>query len=200
MDRHQNHPRRTDSYIFSNQGGNETWSKIGRHTYGFPEIQERGAAKLTIGNYCSIADEVVIILANHNQNYITQYPFFSLNFLWDKAKNCETDHVCKDVYIGNDVWIGYGVKILPGTIIGDGVIIAAGAVVCGTVSPYSIYGGVPAKLIRKRYDKDRIEKLLKIKWWEWEDEMVNNNINYLLSDDIDVFINKFYKDINKIEE
>ena len=80
--------------------------------------------------------------------------------------------------IGNDVWIGWHAIITPGVSIGDGAIIAAGAVVTHDVPPYAIVGGIPAKVIRKRFSDDMIEKLLKIKWWDWSDEKIMENYAY----------------------
>lgn len=97
----------------------------------------------------------------------------------------------KDSVIGNDVWIGNNVCIKQGITIGDGAIIATGAVVTKNVLPYTIYGGVPAKLIKKRFTDEQIEELLKIKWWDWNIEKIklatiNNDF-----DNIDSFIKKY---------
>ena len=71
--------------------------------------------------------------------------------------------------IGNDVWIGLNTTILSGISIGDGAIIGAESLVTKNVGPYEIWGGNPAKFIKKRFDDDTIQKLLEIKWWDWED-------------------------------
>jgi acetyltransferase-like isoleucine patch superfamily enzyme len=82
------------------------------------------------------------------------------------------------VSIGNDVWIGANVCILPGVNIGDGAIIAAGAIVNRDVPPYSIVGGVPARVIKYRFDDWMIDKFLKIRWWDWSIERIEENIEY----------------------
>ena len=78
----------------------------------------------------------------------------------------------RQVIIGNDVWIGAGACILSGVKIGDGSIIGARAVVTKDVEPYTIVAGVPARELRKRFDKKIIERLLEIKWWDWNDEEI----------------------------
>lgn len=73
--------------------------------------------------------------------------------------------------IGNDVWIGYGVTVLNGVKIGDGAVLSAGCVVTKDVAPYSVVGGVPARLIKKRFSDEIIERLIKIRWWEYGPEV-----------------------------
>ena len=81
-----------------------------------------------------------------------------------------------DIVVGNDVWIGYEAVILAGVTIGDGAIIGARAVVTKDVPPYTIVGGVPAKPIRKRFNEETIDILLKLKWWDWSKEKIAKNI------------------------
>ena len=78
--------------------------------------------------------------------------------------------------IGNDVWIGYEAVIMAGVHIGNGAIIAARAVVTKDVPPYTIVGGVPARLIRKRFDEETIQKLKTLKWWEWPFEKIKQSL------------------------
>lgn len=89
-----------------------------------------------------------------------------------------------DVIIGNDVWIGYGATLMSGVKVGDGAVIAANSVVTKNVEPYTIVGGNPAKVIRKRFEKEVIEKLLKIQWWNWDDSKINKNLKFLCSDNL----------------
>ena len=81
-----------------------------------------------------------------------------------------------DIVVGNDVWIGYEAVILAGVTIGDGAIIGARAVVTKDVPPYTIVGGIPAKQIRKRFNEETIDTLLKLKWWDWSKERISKNI------------------------
>ena len=86
--------------------------------------------------------------------------------------------------IGNDVWIGYEAVIMSGVTIGDGAIIGARAVVAKHVPPYTIVGGIPAKPIRKRFSDEVVSSLLEIKWWEWSDERIRENISAIQSGNI----------------
>ena len=81
-----------------------------------------------------------------------------------------------DIVVGNDVWIGYEAVILAGVTISDGAIIGARAVVTKDVPPYTIVGGIPAKQIRKRFNEETIDTLLKLKWWDWSKERISKNI------------------------
>jgi acetyltransferase-like isoleucine patch superfamily enzyme len=165
---------------------------IGAHTYGVPKVFEAGMAGLKIGKFCSIAAGTTIILGNHNINTATTYPFSSLKKYWPGARreNIKDHNTNGDVIIGNDVWIGSNATIMSGITIGDGSVIAANSVVTKNVQPYSIVGGSPAKLLRMRHDDAVIEALLKIQWWNWSDEVIDERVNYLLSD-INEFVNRF---------
>lgn len=140
-----------------------------------------------IGRFCSIAADVSVITGNHPSNFISTSPsFFSLlkqNGLiyTDKQK---FDEILPQTKICNDVWIGEGGIIMGGTTIGDGAIIGAGAVVVKDVPPYAVVGGVPAKVIKYRFEQPVIDKLLELKWWNASDEKLKNNISYFQSEDI----------------
>lgn len=90
--------------------------------------------------------------------------------------------------IGSDVWIGYEAVILSGVKIGDGAIIGARAVVTRDVEPYAIVGGVPARLIRKRFSDDTIDTLMKLRWWDWPHERIKRNIAAIQTGDIDKLV------------
>lgn len=89
------------------------------------------------------------------------------------------------IIIGNDVWIGYEAIVLSGVTIGDGAIIGARVVVTKDVPPYTIVGGVPGKAIKKRFNETTIKKLLRLKWWDWSDEMIAQNIQAIKSGNIE---------------
>lgn len=90
-----------------------------------------------------------------------------------------------DIIIGNDVWIGYEAVILAGITIGDGAIIGTRDVVTKDVPPYTIVGGIPAKPIRKRFDEEIIVQLLRLKWWDWSEKKISQNIKAIQSGNIE---------------
>lgn len=168
-------------------------AEYGKGSYGMPEVISFGeGAHLRVGKYCSIADNVKILLGGeHRVDWVTTYPF---SFLWPKVAGHIPGHpkTKGDVIIGNDVWIGMGAFILSGVTIGDGAVVGANALVTKNVPPYAIVGGNPAKIIKYRFDEYTIQKLLKIAWWNWSEKKISAAMPLLLSDDIDMFI-KFYE-------
>lgn len=164
----------------------------GKYTYGNPKIRQWGEdAKLYIGSFCSIASGVTIYLGgNHRVDWVTTYPFGYINKTtfntFDGLGHPKTNG---DVIIGNDVWIGENVTIMSGVNIGDGAVIANNSHVVKDVIPYSMVGGNPAKLIKKRFTDKQIDNLLQIKWWDWEDSKINRFAPLLCNCDIDNFIN-----------
>ncbi|AKG19917.1 CatB-related O-acetyltransferase [Calothrix sp. 336/3] len=142
--------------------------------------------KLIIGKFCSIASDVKFVMngGNHRTDWLTNYPFPIFGAGWEVAMPETWPHK-GDTVIGNDVWIGYGAMVMPGIQIGDGAIIATGAVVTRNVAPYSVVGGNPAKEIRQRFPDQVIEKLLNIRWWDWEIEKITHNLKAICGSDID---------------
>lgn len=136
--------------------------------------------KLIIGKFCSIACGTRFLFnsANHSLSSLSSYPFPIFYEQWGlDSKNVVDAWDNKgDIVIGNDVWIGYEAVILSGVTIGDGAIIGTRAVVTKDIPPYTIVGGVPAKIIRKRYSDEIISELLRIKWWNWEKQKIAQNI------------------------
>ncbi len=146
--------------------------------------------KLIIGKFCMIASDVTFIMngANHLTDAITTYPFSIFGGDWSNAMEGKEFPFKGNTVVGNDVWIGYGTTVMPGVNIGDGSIIGSKSVVTKDVEPYSIVGGNPAKIIRKRFTNEEISSLLKLNWWDWPIEKITKNIKMLTDNDIDKLI------------
>jgi acetyltransferase-like isoleucine patch superfamily enzyme len=163
--------------------------KIGRWTYGSPKVLSWGeGATLEIGAFCSIAKGVKIFLGGeHRTDWITTYPF---GVVWKRNEIKGHPSTKGDVVIGNDVWLGEDCTILSGVKIGDGAVVGTGAIVVQDVPPYAIVFGNPARVMRYRFDKNTIESLLEIQWWNWSDEKITDNLPLLSNSDIGKFIKK----------
>lgn len=139
--------------------------------------------KLIIGKFCMIASGVKFIMngANHLTDAISAYPFAIFGHDWQHAMEGKSYPTKGDTIIGNDVWIGHNATIMAGVKIGDGAIIATNATVTKDVPPYSIVGGNPAQLIRKRFSEEKIQELLQLAWWDWDIEKITANVQMLTS-------------------
>ena len=171
------------SYPSSLKVGCYSYGEINAIISGFDHI-------IDIGNFVSIAQNVTFLLdAEHNVNTLSTFPF-RVMFL-----NCQTEAFGKgDIIIDDDVWIGYGAIILSGVHIGQGSIIAAGSVVTSNVPPYAIVGGVPAKVIRYRFNQQVIDYLLTLDYKALTDS------KELLLDHINEFYDKIdHLDINELK-
>lgn len=187
--------------------------RIGRYTYGYESLFNYFPIVKEIGRFCSI-NGTARVWDNHPIETVTTSPIldYMMFFPWEKESERETfiekygknksnplyksSALRQDapIIIGNDVWICANVVILPGVTIGDGAIVAAGAVVTKDVPPYAIVGGVPAKIIKYRFSEDVINELIKIKWWNWEIDKIEENMEYLYQPD------KFIEEFGKIKE
>lgn len=151
-------------------------SKLGKMTY----VAEGTSVGFTeIGAFCSIGPNVSLGgLGWHPTDRLSTHPAFYSSRLqagttFVKNNNgIDNETELQHTKVGNDVWIGAGCIILDGMTIGDGAIIAAGAVVTKDVPPYAIVGGVPAKIIRYRFDINTITALLKWRWWELSNDEI----------------------------
>jgi acetyltransferase-like isoleucine patch superfamily enzyme len=164
--------------------------KIGPWTYGRPEISAGHEAALTIGSFSSFASGVKIVLGGeHRTDWITTYPF---NILFPDAAHYEGHPATKGaVTIGHDVWVGQDACIFSGVTIGNGAVVAARSVVRRSVAPYSIVGGNPAERLLYRFDKETIDALQKIAWWDWSLPKIREAWPLLLAGDSKAFIAKY---------
>ena len=167
--------------------GTEISGDITIGDYSYISSPNTYVSNAIIGKHCSIARNVTIGVGGHNYHWVTTGAIIvdsDYNFIPNPK-----DVIQKDTpIIGNDVWIGMNTMIMRGVKIGDGAVIAAGSVVTKDVEPYSIVAGIPAKHIKFRFGREQINALLRIKWWDWSDEKIKENIGYFY--DIDLFIKK----------
>lgn len=185
MDQRKKHP------FYTNQNKKYKNHSIGDFTFGKPMIYFDPTdknQKVSIGKFCSIARNVTIYAgAEHHYNWISQYSFNKFKIFNEK----QLIKTKGPVIIGNDVWIGDSAFILSEVTIGDGAVIGANSVVSKNVDPYSIVVGNPAKHIKYRFSNEQIASLLKIQWWNWDIQKIENSFPLLLSDNIDNFIQKY---------
>lgn len=184
------------------EGGNVIWGDINDSEIGYGTVMAHYSrlSFCKVGRYTSIGEHVDIIRGNHPlDKFVSTSPcFYSLGkqsgFTYVETQKftdykwlSEKDKIA--VKIGNDVWIGSHVKILEGVEIGDGAVLAAGAVVTNSVPPYAIVGGVPAKIIKYRFDEKKREELLKVEWWNKDEQWIREHSDEF--DDIDTFLQNF---------
>lgn len=153
--------------------------------YHYPINHDR----LIIGKFCSLACGVRFLFnsANHSMKSLSTYPFPLFFEEWglDKKDVAASWDNKGDIVIGNDVWIGYEAVVMAGVTIGDGAVIGTRAVVTKDVPPYTIVGGIPAKPIRKRFCEETIAALLALKWWDWPEEKISENLAAIQNGRID---------------
>lgn len=167
---------------------------VGPFTYGFDRVDVRqwgGGAGLRIGSFCSIASATIYLDGNHTIGWMTTFPFariFDDHAFYKQLGGLDGIDITEppstngDVIIGNDVWIGEKVTIMSGVTIGDGAVLGTNAHVTKDVMPYEIVGGNPAKVIRKRFDMEIIDLLLKLRWWDLPIESIREIKRHLLSE------------------
>lgn len=140
--------------------------------------------KLRVAAYCRVStdsDEQLESLKAQTTHYEKHINIFGCG--WEEVTPTIEQLPFKgDTVIGNDVWIGQNVTIMPGVKIGDGAIIATNSTVVKSVEPYTIYGGNPAKFIKKRFSDEKVEFLLKLQWWNWSEEEIFNNLEKLTTE------------------
>lgn len=165
---------------------------VGKYSYGYEQFWSKNNLKKnlkSIGAFCSIGRDVMIPDGNHPLDFVSTNPFiFNKGFGFiDENFDISNKFKSQDIHIGNDVWIGQKVILMSGISIGNGSVIGAGSVVTKSVPDYAIAAGIPAKVIRYRFNQEQINYLNKIKWWEWNDEKIKHNVASFKN--IDNFLN-----------
>lgn len=151
--------------------------------YLFPFIGDR----LVIGRFCAIARGAKFVMngANHKLSGFSTYPFAIFGEGWEAGAWDEADLPHKgDTVVGHDVWIGYDALVMPGVRIGHGAIVAARSVVAADVPPYSIVGGNPARVLKRRFDDETVAALLDIAWWDWPAEKITRHLKAIAGADL----------------
>lgn len=148
----------------------------GVRVYGWqPELS------VTVGKFCSIAEEVTFLAGGHHDHtQVSTSPKFA-DWAGRQPVNSKGS-----IVVGNDVWIGHGSIILSGVTIGDGAVVGAGALVTKSIPPYAIVGGHPARIIKYRFPPETIEKLMKSRWWDWDESILRGRANLVA--DIEKFL------------
>ena len=141
-----------------------------------------------VGKFCSIGEGCMCGMGVHTLDKLSTSPIFTekdnaLGISWTDKSNV---YPFKKLIIGNDVWIGAKVMIMGGLTIGDGAVIGAGSIVTKDVPSYAIVAGVPAKIIRYRFDEETIGKMKQERWWEKSDKKLRDNIDLFQSEKIDM--------------
>lgn len=168
---------------------------IGRRSYAYANVRVYDReSNLVIGCFCSIAEDVVIILGgSHRTDWVTTSP---LRIHYALAHAGYDGHPVRagDTVIENDVWIARGATILPGVRIGSGAVIGADAVVTRDVPPYAVVAGNPGAITRYRFDEATRAALLRINWWDWSDDVVRTRVNDLCDNNLADFIERYDPD------
>jgi acetyltransferase-like isoleucine patch superfamily enzyme len=197
-------------YSVSGRPVSADWLQFGAHSYfanrlgvGTWALKE----KISVGKYCSIADQVVIFTGgNRHTDFAANYPVDVLGSVPRNSSDSKRRSVgaspvifntlrrvaqsipylqigrsylgTKNTTIGNDVWIGFGALIMGGVAVGDGAVVAAGSVVFSEVPPYAVAAGNPARVIRSRFSQRTVERLLRIRWWDWPEDKIRQNLDW----------------------
>lgn len=162
------------------------WTIVGKNSRVYTWTENE---KVIIGKFCSIAPEVIIFGGGEHghRERISNFHFRATISKISPNPDTQTRGIVK---IGNDVWIGTRALIMSGVEIGDGSVIGMGAVVNKNIPPYAIVVGNPARIVDYRFKPEIIEKLIKIKWWNWPDTIIKERLSDFYND-IDIFVNKY---------
>ncbi len=144
-----------------------------------------GPERLIIGRYCAIASGVRFLMSggNHADLGPSTFPFGIFGEPWaSRTMDLVMSAPSRgDTVVGNDVWLGYRALVMPGVNIGHGSVVAAASVVTADVPPYAVVGGNPARVLRRRYEDDGVETLLRAAWWDWPVELVTEHARTIMA-------------------
>ncbi|MCB9201630.1 MAG: glycosyltransferase [Flavobacteriales bacterium] len=154
--------------------------KVGKYSFHNGNLIIKGNESVSIGSYCSFGKNISIITSNHDTNYpATQGFLYRYSFKSSHPGEVKfppnKERTKGKVIIGNDVWIGDNVTILSGVNIGNGCCIATGSIVTKNVEPYAVVAGIPAKIIKYRFNQNIIKQLLELQWWYWSQLKIKRN-------------------------
>ena len=181
-----------DRSVVIQRGAKVKYSTIGRHSYiGAGTNVERA----TIGNFCSIAGHCLIGMSSHTLDKLSTSPIFTI-----KVNGCHEQWTKENIVpgeqsmttLGHDVWLGNRVMIKSGVHIGNGAVIGAGAVVVKDIPPFAVAVGVPAKVVKYRFDEETIAKIEELKWWDMSDEELKGKIElFQTSENVKEIVEEF---------
>ncbi len=167
-------------------------SRMGDYSY---VVNDSNIIYTEIGKFCSIAAMTRINPGNHPMHRASQAHFTYRASAYFEGETDDADFFewrrSHRVTLGHDVWIGHGAVILPGRTIGTGAVVAAGAVVTRDVEPYTIVGGTPAKVIKRRFPEDIAERMLALQWWDWDHERLHKALPDFRVLSADAFLEKY---------
>jgi hypothetical protein len=159
---------------------------------GYPQIHWRpgDTARVIVGPFAGIGEGTHFFTGSlHHTEWATA---FALRARWGRpAGELDGPFSRGDIVVGADSWIGYGALVLSGVTIGEGAVVGGGAVVAKDVRPYAVVVGNPAREVRRRFTDEQVEGLLRVRWWDWPDEMVEEHAGLVCSDRIDELIERF---------
>lgn len=167
-------------------------STLGDYSY---VVNDSNVIYTTIGKFCSIAAHTRINPGNHPMTRASQAHFtYRASAYFDDAAD-EAEFFdwrrAHAVRIGHDVWIGHGAIILAGRTIGTGAVVAGGAVVTKDVPAYTIVGGNPARIIRRRFPEAIAERLQALAWWDWEHARLRAALDDFRAQPVEEFVEKY---------
>ena len=190
-----------EQIIFEDEEKTKRLATLGRRSYMVDGSMEYGNydCHILIGKYCALGHRIVFEMGlNHDYHCVTTYPFEAVLQIDEDTLNHAKGVNHNPIIIGNDVWIGCDVTLMGGVRIGNGAVIGARAVVAKDVPPYAVVVGNPARVIKYRFSKEIIEKLQKIKWWNWPEEKILSVLPELK--DVRRFVDTFSEDVKEDDE